>query len=420
MNRNHRPLRFIVLLGLLLTACANSAPTAAPTSAPPPAAAAPASPTGGDGNAILIGVSLPLTGRFSEPGTATKHGYEVWAALVNAGGGLLGRPVQLRILDNASEQETAVADYERLIVEEQVDLVVGPFSSFLVLPTSEVAARHGYAFIEPAGGAVEVFNRGLENLFFTQPGISTEQAEPFADYILGLPEAQRPTTFGVVSQDDPFTLSVVTRVKELLMDAGLKLVVDEVYAPETSDFTLIAQEVVRVNPDLIVGGTQQHDSVGQILAYRAAGYQPRGAFFTNGPSFPDSFRGALGPATEGIFSSISWFAEASTYQNQEFTAAYSQMFGVTAADIAEDAANAFTVGQVLQQAVETIQSIDNSALIAELHSGTYQTVVGPLHFDATGQPEGNFMILQWQGDKFAIVWPENVSQADPIWPKPTW
>ena len=75
---------------------------------------------------------------------------------------------------------------------------------------------------------------------------------------------------------------------------------------------------------------------------------------------------------------------------------------------------------MLQQAVEAIQSIDNAALIEELHSGTYQTVVGPLSFDETGAPQGSFMILQWRGDTFVIVGPPGREQADPVWPKPEW
>jgi branched-chain amino acid transport system substrate-binding protein len=83
-------------------------------------------------------------------------------------------------------------------------------------------------------------------------------------------------------------------------------------------------------------------------------------------------------------------------------------------------ANAFTVGQVLQQAVENIGSIDNAALIEELHQGTYDTVVGPLSFDEVGRPQGSFTLLQWQSDTFVIVGPEERVQADPFWPKPEW
>jgi len=370
---------------------------------------------------IRIGASLPLTGRFSEPGSAAKQGYEVWTRLVNEKGGLLGRPVQMTVLDNASNQRTAVADYEKLITVDKVDLVVGPFSSFLVIPTSEVAARYGYAFVEPAGGAPGVFNRGLRNIFFAQPAAGDRQADPFAKYILSLPENARPKTYAVISQDDPFTLGVMARLKSLLSEYGkIRLVLNEVYAPDTTDFSPIAAKVASLNPDLIVGGTVLEDSVGQIRAYREAGYQPRGAFFTTGPSLPGPFREALGRATEGIFAAISWYPEAKDYQNAEFVSAFVKLFGGKPDDIAEDAANAFTVGQVLQQAVEKIKSLDNKQLIEELHRGTYKTVVGPLSFDAVGRPKGSFMLLQWRGNRFLIVAPDNRAEGAPVWPKPRW
>lgn len=376
---------------------------------------------GPSGPPIRIGASLPLTGRFSEPGSAAKRGYEIWARLVNEKGGLLGRPVQLTVLDNASTQRTAVSDYERLITVDKVDLVVGPFSSFLVIPTSEVAARYGYAFVEPAGGAPGVFNRGLRNIFFAQPATGDRQADPFAKYILALPENLRPKTYAVVTQDDPFTLGVMNRMKALLGAYGkIRLVLDEIYAPDTTDFSAIAAKVAALNPDLIVGGTVLEDSVGQVRAYREAGYQPRGAFFTTGPSLPKPFKEGLGRATEGIFAAISWFPEANEFQNQEFVRKHVEMFGGGPDDIEEDAANAFTVGQVLQQAAEKIKAIDNKALIEELHRGTYKTVVGPLSFDSVGRPKGSFLLLQWQGPKFVIVYPPNRAQGKPAWPKPRW
>src|SRR3990172_8496157 len=137
----------VVILSLLLAACGGAATTAAPATAAPPAVPPTEAPP------IRIGASLPLTGDFSEPGTAAKLGYELWVDEVNKAGGLLGRQVEFVLYDNASDPDTAVADYERLITEDKVDLVVGPFSSRLVIPTSEVAAKYGYAFPEPAGGA---------------------------------------------------------------------------------------------------------------------------------------------------------------------------------------------------------------------------------------------------------------------------
>jgi branched-chain amino acid transport system substrate-binding protein len=429
----------ILVFSILITACgapatnppaATQAPTEAVTEAPAteapteaatqaataaPATEAPAVPTG---EPIKIGASLPLTGDFSEPGTAAKLGYELWVEQVNNSGGLLGRPVDLKLYDNASDPDTAVADYERLITEDKVDLVVGPFSSRLVIPTSEVAAKYGYAFPEPAGGAPHVFDRGLTNIFFAQPAPGADQAIPFANYILSLPEATRPKTFAVISADDPFNLGVVEAAEKLLTDGGLTSVMKEVYPPDTKDFSSIAAKVADADPDLILGGTIFEDSVAQIQAYQEAGYQPRGAFFTTGPSLPKEFSEALGTATEGIFSAISWFEDSTIETNPEFVKAFHDKNGPD--PIAEDSANAYTVGQIIQQAVENTQSIDNATLIDEMHRSTFQTVVGPLKFDELGRPQGSFMILQWQGGKYVIVYPDFAKQADPVWPKPEW
>jgi branched-chain amino acid transport system substrate-binding protein len=369
---------------------------------------------------LRIGASLPETGDFAQQGNAAMRGYQAWAAIANDSGGLLGRSIELVLRDNGSDAEVASTDYEELITVEKVDLVVGTFSSRLVIPTSAVAAEHGYAYVEPAGGSPQVFDRGLTNLFFAQPAPSSQSADAFVEYIAAMPDGARPQTFGVATLDDPFATGVRDSVIPALVSAGLALVFDETYSETTEDFSGIAERVHAVDPDLIVGCTQFEDSVGQLLAYQAVGYAPRGAFMSNGPTVPPSFRGAMGNATEGIFSAISWYPETQDYQNAEFVSRHIQLFGGTAEDVAEDAANAFTVGQVLQQAVERIGSVDNASLIEELHRGTYQTVVGPLSFDDVGRPEGKYMILQWQGDNFVIVAPADRRQLAPIWPKPAW
>jgi branched-chain amino acid transport system substrate-binding protein len=290
-----------------------------------------------------------------------------------------------------------------------------------VIPTSAKAAEHGYAFVEPAGGATDVFNRGLDNVFLAQPASSARQADGFALYILGLDADVRPETFAVVTQDDPFATSVMERLTGLLLDGGLERVFEASYPAEQTDFTEIAELVAEADPDLIVGGTLLEDAIGQIEAYQAAEYQPRFAFFTSGPSVPGPFRGALGEATEGIFAGISWFPEGKDFQNEEFVTRYVDMFGGDLGNIPEDAANAFTVGQVLHQAIENIQSIDNAALIEELHQSTYETIVGDLSFDETGAPQGSYMLLQWQGDTFVIVGPPDRAEVDPLDPpKPEW
>src|SRR6266545_2828755 len=173
--------------------------------------------SGGDGDGqatgetkepIVIGASLPLTGEFSQPGGAAKRGYDVWVELVNEKGGILGRPVRLTVLDDASEQNTVVADYNRLITRDKVDLLLGTFSSLLNLPASAVAERNRMLYVEPAGGAPALFERGFRYLFFAQQATAPHQADVFVDWINSLPAGQQPKTAAYPTQDDPYAKGV--------------------------------------------------------------------------------------------------------------------------------------------------------------------------------------------------------------------
>ena len=131
-----------------LAACSSSSSTSTSTSTSTSASSSPSSST-----PITIGASLSLTGDFSTDGINYQHGYELWASYVNAHGGLLGRQVVLKILNDNSSPTQVVTNYQTLFSSDHVDLAFGPFSSLLTTPASSVAARYGYAFVEGAGGA---------------------------------------------------------------------------------------------------------------------------------------------------------------------------------------------------------------------------------------------------------------------------
>src|SRR5215217_1957936 len=158
----------------------------------------------GGGGTLKIGASLPLTGEFSEPGKAAQQGYKVWEAITNEKGGLLGRKVQMVVKDDASNQNTIVADFNALISKDKVDLLLGTFSSLLNLPASAVAERNRMLYVEPAGGAPELFSRGFKYLFFAQQATANHQGDVWANYIASLPADQRPKTAAYPTLDDPF------------------------------------------------------------------------------------------------------------------------------------------------------------------------------------------------------------------------
>src|SRR6478672_8165772 len=78
---------------------------------------------------IKIGASLSLTGTYAKPGAYQKEGYEVCVDELNAKGGLLGRKIEFVMYDDQSSTQTAQRLYEKLITEDKVDAVMGPYSS---------------------------------------------------------------------------------------------------------------------------------------------------------------------------------------------------------------------------------------------------------------------------------------------------
>jgi branched-chain amino acid transport system substrate-binding protein len=362
---------------------------------------------------IKIGISLPLTGDFSEPGTAAKQGYQVWADTVNSQGGLLGRKVELDIKDDASDQNTVVTDYNALISRDQVDLLLGTFSSLLNLPASAVAERNHMLYVEPAGGAPEMFDRGFQYLFFAQQATADHQGDLFVDYILGLPKKDRPKTAAYPSIDDPFAIPVIDSIREKFEAAGIKTVYKDIYPPSTSNFDAIASAVKSANPDLIAHGAVFDDGVGFIRALSKVGFQPRYFFETSAPSGAAQFSNAVGiDNTQAIFYAVSHTPEAHTPGNQDFVAAFKKKFGGLPA---EDAADAFATGQVLQKAVEEVGSIDDQAALADyLRNNQVETILGPLKWDDTGAPQGQFLIGQWQNGTAEVILPKDTATTNHI------
>ncbi|MDH6220884.1 ABC transporter substrate-binding protein [Streptomyces pseudovenezuelae] len=201
--------------------------------------------TGSSSGSIKIGASLPLSGPVADASKPAYEGYKVWLDQLNEKGGLLGRKVELKVLDDGFEQNTVVTNYNRLISQERSDLLLGTFSSKLNLPASAVAERNKMLYVEPSGGAEEIFTRGYDYLFFAQPSTSLDLPDQFVQYIKSLPADQRPKTAAYPTQDDPNTDVTIEEFRKALTKLGVKTVYSEKYAPETVNFDPIASAIAR-------------------------------------------------------------------------------------------------------------------------------------------------------------------------------
>lgn len=369
----------------------------------------------GAGKPLRIGISLSLTGDFADPGKAAKRGYDLWAQEVNRKGGILDRKVELKIVDDASQPNQVVTNYQTLITKDRVDLVFGGFSTLLTVPASQVAARYKYAFLEPAGGGPKVFEQKLNNLFFVQPAPAVKQGDIFAKYILSLPPAQRPKTAAYPALDDPFASPIAEDVRRQFEAAGIRTVYAQIYPAKQTDLTPVVSRMMAAKPDVVVAGTQVEDAYAMVKSMIQLKFAPKWLYMSNGASSPVEFPDKVGAENvNGVFTSGDWFPATKAFGNQAFIKAYLAKYGGEASGIDTTSAEAYSCGMLLEQVAEKTGKIDNATVIKTLHSGTWRTLVGDLSWDATGAPKGSYLLVQWIDGKLTPVFPADQAQHEPV------
>ncbi|MFQ5851134.1 MAG: amino acid ABC transporter substrate-binding protein [Candidatus Binatia bacterium] len=396
--------------------------------------------------AIKIGTSLPLTGVFAIAGRKHKDGYLFWSQFLNKDKKrwLLGRPIELIISDNRSNTEAAVAQFERFINLDKVDLLFGTFSSKLTFPTSAVAEKNKMVYPVPSGGALKIWKRGFQHIFYFQQNAAEYIGLAPVGAVVGYKErglikAQDfPKTAGVVHADDFFANAIAAGLvgergiaPGFLAQAGIKLVFRQKWPEGFTDWITRANSITAKKPDFLLAGTASPDEAIQLVrAFQTVGYNPKGLYMSQGTQV--EFKEALGDAANGIMIHSAWHPAApfvgllanEKYSNRQFIAGFRKQFR---RDPDEDEAIPLAVCQGMEQAVRATRTTDNTKLQSWLASRTKEkpvrTVLGKFHWDKRGLPIGRpHLLLQWHKGDLDFVWPlgEFPGTKDLLWPKPAW
>ncbi|MEA2147923.1 MAG: branched-chain amino acid transport system substrate-binding protein, partial [Solirubrobacteraceae bacterium] len=262
----------------------------------------------GGSSPVTIGTSLSLSGDFAADGQAFQKGYQLWINDQNAAGGLLGHKLKLDVLSDASSPAQVVSNYQHLIGSNHDQLVFGPFSTLLTVPSARVAARYGYAFVEGAGGGPAVFGQGLHNVFDVTVPVKNGLVT-WAQWVASQPAAQRPKTAAYATVNDPFTQPQIPVAQAILQAAGVKTVLNKVFPAEVTDFTPIATQVSSAKPDVVVLGSVDVPTVSAFVhSFIQQHFSPKAFIATAGPDQGATFVKAVGKGNEnGIFVPNGWF-----------------------------------------------------------------------------------------------------------------
>ncbi|HET9260739.1 MAG TPA: amino acid ABC transporter substrate-binding protein [Acidimicrobiia bacterium] len=403
-----------------------------------------------EGDPIVFATSLPLTGEFSGVGSKHQDGYQFCVDEINARGGLLGRPVELLVEDNRSDTEVVVTQTERFITVDGADVLFGTFSSLLGYPASTIAEQNGMVYPMPSSGALRVWERGYENIFYFQQLVAEETGSSMVDlvdYYTAEGVITEPMeTMAVVSADDFFAGAIangfvggevtfpdsdetVSLAPGYADEMGMEVVFEQQWPVGFTDWLTLANSIAAAGPDMIVMTTASVDeSIALLRALETVGYNADLVYSSQGAQ--SEFQEELGSTSNGVVIHSVWAREANwegtlvgePYTNEDFNTGFEAAYGRLPD---EDEALPFAVCQGMEQAITGTNGTDNAAMSEWLHSRTedepVRTIVGDFIWDERGLPQGRaFLVNQWQEDTLALVYPvgEFEGTSDLIFPKP--
>jgi len=360
-------------------------------------------------DAIVIGTTQALTAHYQEFGIEQLCGLQMWVADVNARGAILGRPVELRYYDDRSRDAGTVEGFKRLIEQDGVDFLVGPYSSSLTLEASLVAEHYNIPMVATAASAEKIWGRGLKNIF----GVDT----PARSYVKGLNlvVSTGAKSIALIYANTDFPVEVASSVRLHAAEVGLKIVLDEVYEPEEREFSALVQRLVTVDADVVMGISYLEDSVEIVREVRRQQLKPQMLIFTVGPTLQD-FGDLLGAEANGVLGVVQWLRSVPLPGAEDFAYRYRQRYG---SNPGVYAAIGYSAGQILEAAIRLAGTTDHDAVREQLRSMYFRSLFGRYEVDETGRQVGkrNY-VLQWQAGHRRLVAPAELAERKLISPLP--
>jgi branched-chain amino acid transport system substrate-binding protein len=374
-----------------------------------------ATPTG---DPIVVGGSLSLTGALAPTAQIHNEVAEIVVDWVNDCGGIDGRPLEWKVLDDQSTPAQVTSNYTRLI-GDKVDLVIGPYGGAATLAGAGPVSKAGYAYPTATNGAPDKLIGDNHFPSWQIGGGASEPSTMFDAQATTLVEAldasgNPPETVFFANAKFPTTMSYGASVEKAMEAAGTEVVGSVEYEMGTTDFSSIATRIAGQDPDMVYLGALGADVTNIYQAFDAIGYTPKTVYAAL-PS-PASIEG-LGDQAEGILVS-------SIYENHPplgdtdvaryFAKAFSE--GAKKNDlfplVETQAAAGFGAWQILLTAVNEV-GVDNAKIIDWLNAHEVDTLAGKVSFDGFNNYGSDFnRVTQIQDGKRVLVWPEDVAGSD--------
>jgi branched-chain amino acid transport system substrate-binding protein len=362
---------------------------------------------------VRVGVTASLSGVYAGPGEEQLEGIRMWVYDINARGALLGRKVELVVYDDQSDPDTTRRLYERLITDDKVDLLIGPYSSDLTLVASEVAERHNFPMVAAGAASSRIWSRGYRNIF----QVDAPAREYMHLLIKSAKENAGLTRIALIYPDAEFSREVAEGVRAKAAEQGMTIVFDEQYALDSTEFADLVRRMRVTAPELVIGATYLDDSIALVREAKRQQFSPQALAFTVGPALPE-FGNALGADADGIIGVVPWMRSGNVPMAYDFSFRFKEKFGRNAG---VHAAQGYGAGQVLEAGVRLAGSLDKDAIREQLRGMVFRSLLGNYRVDETGlQQAKSIYLMQWQDGYRLLVSPKELRDAEIIYPFKPW
>jgi len=376
---------------------------------------------------IVFGAAISITGKTAKEGGYTRDGYQFAIDKINEMGGIKvgGKTykVALKYYDDETKPERSAQLFEKLINEDKVNLLLGPYGSSPTGTAAPIAERYKIPMVEANGSAESIFSKGYKYTFMI--------LSPARTYLRGIIDAvlakdPNVKTVAILGENESFSKEVAGGAAEYATEKKLTVVYAELYPTNAQDVSALLTAIKGKNPDVILGSGHLQDSLLIVKQAKDLGVSPKAIGFSVGPSSPE-FSTNLGKSADYIFGATQW-TEALKYNGEDAwktPKAFGDAFRAKHPDyktIPYQVAESAVAVIAYQKAIEKAGTIEPTKVRDALAALDIMTFYGKIKFDSRGVNVYKPMAVeQYQPDgKKYTVWPQDVAEKPPMYPMPAW
>jgi branched-chain amino acid transport system substrate-binding protein len=375
---------------------------------------------------IRIGASLSQTGPYAAPAQNQLRGYRLCVKHMNEKGGVLGRKLELVIEDDQSQPAVAARLYEKLITQDKIDAILGPYASPITEAVANVNEKHRMPMVATQGVATSTYRKGRRFVFMVPSA-----AEVYLEGIIDIAATRGLKTVAVIGENTLFARAAAQGTVELAKRKGLEVVLVEAYPKGITDFAAILGRVRSANPDVLAAATYFDDAVAITRQLKKLDLNPKMFAVTVGAALL-KFYEVLGRDAEFVYGVAQWEPELVTLRAgglipiarhypgaREFVEEYRKEF--RGADFSYHAAGGYGGCQILVEAIKRAGPLDGEKIRNAILNMDLNTVYGGFKVDEGGFQIAHKMVtFQWQDGKKVIIWPAELAPGKPRFPTPPW